>query len=206
MKRSNKRIRNSTAANSSSRSAASRAPNNVLRRVVTWLSAVFALVAAAASGGYIMEKWNEARATITMSQEIDQKKPFSSPLLISNRSTILMMWNVRVRCEIDAEFRYENEGRVTEKGWQWATADGNNIPPSGSTNFNCNFPDKFTIRHGVGSGAPPMSLSTSANKVNLTYDNYLLFLKVPQQVTENFTLINTSVGYRWLKGSFLNPP
>jgi hypothetical protein len=178
----------------------------IVRRLAELLLGAAALGSAAAGGGYAVEKWHETKAAINLGGEIDQKKPFIIPLLVSNPSTLFTMWGVKILCHVEAQYSDGPTYKATASGNEWAMSGAASIPPRESSNFSCDFPDKFTLTEGATPGGKPIPLASATMTLALQYDTHAFVWTIPQPFTETFTLLNTSTGYRWVKGSWLNSP
>lgn len=165
---------------------------------------IAALVSAAAAGGYGVERWHDTQATIDAGGDIDQKKPFSYPWRFSNPSTIFTMYGVKAFCLISAEYSDPPQYKASTSGGQQAMSGTTTIQPKGAANFVCNTPDQFSLSEGETPGGKPIPLTAATITMNVQYETRILLWTIPQTITETFTLLNTTTGYRWVKGIWMN--
>lgn len=165
---------------------------------------IAALVSAAAAGGYGVERWHDTQATIDVGGDIDQKKPFSFPWRFSNPSTIFTMYSVKASCRISAEYSDPPQYKATSGGAQWEMSGATIIPAKGVANFSCNYPDQVKITEGNSSEGKPLPLTSATITMNAQYETRILLWTMHQTITETFTLLDTTTGYRWVKGIWIN--
>jgi hypothetical protein len=184
-------------------------PRSTGRRIARLLAEVLvglaALGSAAAGGGYVVERWHETKATIDVGKGTDQKRPFIVPLVVNNPSSIFTMWKVTILCHVDAIYSSGTKYRFSESGTEWGNGSGS-IEPRRSANFSCDFPNKFDIHEGTDPNGPVVPLTSATMTLHLQYETHILLWAIPQQMAETFTLLNTSTGYLWITGSWLNSP
>jgi hypothetical protein len=167
------------------------------------------LVAVATIGpatGYAIEKWNDTVATIDFSGDIDQKKPFSIPLVIKNPSTIFSAHSPTVSCWIEVE--YSNASGTSDLLTaivEPPTSAGMAIPPEQIRNFLCDAPDKFKTTEGDKPGGPIVPIKQAELLVEATYETWLPWTK-SHRVVVRFVMLQTSAGYRWIKGEWAGSP
>lgn len=149
-----------------------------------------------------LEKWNESIATIDMGS-VDQKKPFSAPLEIKNASTIFEMHSPAWGCSFSAQYFNGTVPQTEESGGTtgWHALATISIAVKGSAILFCNVPDKFkrTMEDGK-----ELTLQSATLTVSTKYVTRLFFWPIerqPQPTT--FTLLNTSTGYQWVKGTLI---
>ena len=147
----------------------------------------------------VLEKWQETVATIDMGV-VDQKKPFSAPFEISNPSGIFGMHSPAMACRFSAVF---SDGLVVPEG---GTTDWHRLPdaviaPKRSALFFCAIQDEFTItNNATGKVAELVSATMS---VAVKYETWIPRPVSREPPPTTFTLLKTSTGYRWIKGTLI---
>lgn len=179
---------------------------SVLIRFAQILATVIAILAGvatiAAGGGYFLEKWQETVATIDFSGDIDQKKPFSLPLVTINPSQIFSMHLPRMSCKINVEYVATNSAPyhaavfADEEG-----KAGAEIRPGGTADFFCDAPAALTVIDKSNGAAVPVKQAEMT--VLLNYETWVPW-PIEREVTAYFIMFATSSGFRWIKGDWLS--
>jgi len=178
-------------------------PERSLLVLLLELLGILAAIATIVAGtGYAFERWQDTTATIDFSGEIDQKKPFSIPLVIENPSTIFAAHSPRVACWIEAEYLNPNStGHALLAADQPSVSAGMGIPPNQTRNYFCKMPDNFTLSEGDKPGGPIIPIKQAEMLVKIEYDTWLPWLHHHEVVTQ-FVMLQTSTGFRWIKGQW----
>jgi hypothetical protein len=173
-------------------------PRRSLLGLASAIIGVLAAVAGIVAGtGYAIEKWHETLAVVDMG-EVDQQKPFSAPLQIKNPSAIFDMHSPSITCRFSAE--YTNGVFLPEGG----TVGRHGIPKIAAAEsgvFFCDMPDKFTITDNATGKINTLVSATMVIIVN--YETRVPWSVSQQTPPTTFTLLNTSNGYRWVKGALI---
>jgi hypothetical protein len=162
--------------------------------------AITALVTAVTVGPGLIEKWNDTTASIDMGS-IDPKKPFSAPLEIKNASTIFDMHSPEEACTFSAVY---SEGLILPSGGTTGrhALPGMTVPVKSSAIFFCDFPDKF--KFASEATGKTLTLEAATLTVSVKYATWIvLFTLERQPPSTTFTLLNTSTGYQWVKGTLI---
>jgi hypothetical protein len=173
----------------------------VVSLILTTLVAGATIVPAA---GYVEEKWQETIATTDFSGDIDQKKPFSVPLVTKNPSSIFAMHQPRISCWIDVE--YGGVGTVSKA---IAAADqkplsGLAIAPGGTRNYFCDMPDNFTLHEGDTADGAILPVKQADMLIEMDYETWVPWA-IERQVVTQFLMLQTANGFRWIKGDWIGP-
>jgi hypothetical protein len=150
----------------------------------------------------LTERWNETIATIDMGS-VDQKKPFSAPLEIKNASTIFEMHAPAMSCAFSTVYADGTVPSLTQNGGTtgWHALPTVSVPVKSSVIFFCDLPDKFKYTTESGN---ELTLQSATMTISTKYKTWLFFWPLerqPQPTT--FTLLNTSSGYQWVKGTLI---
>jgi hypothetical protein len=180
------------------------------RSILVLFLELFGVIAAiatiVASTGYALERWQDTNATIDFSGEIDQKKPFSIPLVIKNPSTIFSAHSPRVACWIEVEYlNPSSTGHALMAADQPSSSAGLAILPSQTRNYFCSMPDNFTLSEGEKPGGPVIPIKQAEMLVKAEYETWIPW-GIPRQVISRFVMLQTSGGFRWIKGEWVASP
>jgi hypothetical protein len=173
-------------------------PRRSLLGLASAIIGVLAAVAGIVAGtGYAIEKWHETLAVVDMG-EVDQQKPFSAPVQIKNPSAIFDMHSPSITCRFSAEYTngvfLPEGGTVGRHGIPKITAGESGV-------FFCDMPDKFTITDNATGKINTLISATMVIIVN--YETWVPWSVSQQTPPTTFTLLNTSNGYRWVKGALI---
>jgi hypothetical protein len=150
------------------------------------------------ASGYVAEKWHETIATIDMGA-VDQKKPLSTPLEIKNPSALFDMHNVGVACRFKAA--YKQKGLFIPdagtNGWHGPTF----IAAGQSAVFFCNWPDLFTMTDNATGEIATIESATMV--VAVIYETWVHWSIARRTPDTTFTLLNTTGGFQWVKGTII---
>jgi hypothetical protein len=166
--------------------------------LLTFLVAVATIVPAA---GYVQEKWYETLGTIDFSGDIDQKRPFSIPLLVKNPSFIFAMHVPKISCWVDVFYTDGKDSNVLMAAQQPPVA-GLEIIPGGAADYSCSAPDNFAISAGATPGGPVIPIKQADMFVTLEYETWIPF-SIKRNVTVKFVMFQSSTGFRWIKGDWM---
>ena len=162
------------------------------------LTAIAALATIVAGGGYAVQKWHETIAAIDLSGDVDQQKPFTFPFNIKNQSSFFDIHGAKVACKFFARYNDGGSGDVISNGGTYGI-HGTPLIAAGETSvFFCDFLDKFTMTNNDTGKIMP--LKSAEMTVDVDYEIWLPWT-VSRRVAAIFTLLNTSKGYRWMKGT-----
>jgi len=153
--------------------------------------------------GYAEEKWHETIASVDFSGEIDQKKPFSIPLVVKNPSAIFPMHMPRVSCWVDVEY----VGTDPKKNRALIAADqgpsgGLAIDPGKTENYLCSMPDNLTLHEGPNATGPIMPIKQADMLITVKYETWVP-LAIPRHFVTQFVMFQTTEGFRWIKGNWI---
>ena len=129
---------------------APKAKRSVLVLILEGAAVLAAIATIVAGTGYVLEKWRETTATVDFSGDIDQKKPFTLPLVAKNQGSIFSMHLPRMECSVKSMeysdggshhvLAFANQGSVT----------GAAIAPNGTKNYFCDAPSALTLTDKPG--------------------------------------------------------
>ena len=150
----------------------------------------------------VVEKWSESVAIIDMGS-VDPKKPFSAPLQIKNASTIFDMHAPAISCSFSALYFNGTVPQLTQNGGHkgWYVLPTKSVSVKDSAVFFCDFPDKFKYTNETGE---ELSLHSATMTAYVKYETWIgpkTIEREPPPTT--FTLLNTSTGYQWVKGTLI---
>jgi hypothetical protein len=160
-----------------------------------------AIATVVASTGYVFEKWQDTIATMDFSGDIDQKKPFTIPLIVKNPSSILAIHVPRISCSIEVEYNDGDKGQVLMSAVQPQTG-GLAIAPGEPQNYFCNAPDNFTITAGATPGGAVIPIKQADMMVTFDYETWVPW-PIQRHVTAQFVMFQTASGFRWVKGKWI---
>ncbi len=155
------------------------------------------------AAGYAKERWQETIATVDFSGDIDQSKPFSIPLVVTNPSQIFSMYNPKISCWVDVE--YKSAGNVSKAlmaADQGAIGVGLEVKPKETRNYLCNMPDNFTLRAAPPGTGPILPVKQADMLVAIDYETWVPWTVARRAVTK-FVMFQTTVGFRWIKGDWV---
>jgi hypothetical protein len=149
--------------------------------------------------GYVLEKWQETVASIDFSGEIDQKKPFSVPLVAKNPSEIFSIHLPRMSCETNVEY-YDGDSHHAVAYGDQGGASGAAIPPQGTADYFCDVAAALTVTDKPGGTVIPIKQAEMT--VTLDYETWVPW-SIERQVKTRFVMFAASDGYRWQKGDWI---
>jgi hypothetical protein len=163
---------------------------------------IFGVIAAIATivggTGYAFEKWQDTKATIDFSGEIDQKKPFTVPLVVKNPSSLFTVHFPRILCSLTV-----NYGGGSNPNFFMATTQppspGAPIAPGGTENYFCDAPDKMAF--SATPGGPPIPIQEAEMFVLFEYETWVPW-PVSRRVPTEFVMLKTADKFRWIKGAW----
>jgi hypothetical protein len=164
------------------------------------VAVIAGIATTAAGGGYALERWQDTKATIDFSGDIDQKKPFSITLVIKNPSTIFSMHVPYVACWVDLQYVTLNNKSSYIAADRKPLAAGTEILPGTTRNYLCNFPDSLTVKEG---GSPTV-LKQADMLVRVQYETWLPW-SIEREAFGRFLLLENSTGFHWIKGEWVGP-
>jgi hypothetical protein len=163
---------------------------------------VLAAIATIVAGtGYALEKWQDTNATIDFSGDVDQKKPFTIPLITKNPSSIFSIHMPIISCSIEVEYSDGDKSHLFSTTNQIPVA-GMAIAPSETQNYFCNAPDTLTITAGSTPGGPIVPIKQADMVVSLDYETWVPWT-IKRRATAQFVMFQTAGGFRWVKGRWI---
>jgi hypothetical protein len=170
----------------------------VILEIAGVLAAIATIVGAT---GYALEKWQDTTATIDFSGDIDQKKPFTIPLIVKNPSSIFAIHMPRISCSVEAEYGGGDKTNFLAAAAQ-PPIGGMKIAPTETQNYFCNMPDKFTFTEDVSHGGAIIPIKQADMVVAFDYETWLPW-PIRRRVTTRFVMLPTTSGFRWIKGKWI---
>jgi hypothetical protein len=175
---------------------------SVLVLFLEGLGILAAIATIAYFGGYALEKWQETFAVVDFSGDIDQKKPFSIPLVVKNPSSIFKMYLPQIDCWVDVEY----VGDDPQKAHVLMAADkqggaGAEIAPNGTGNFFCDMPDYLAFHQGDQNGSI-VPIKQADMLVAIDYETWVPWT-IKRHIVSQFVMLQTPGGFRWIKGQWM---
>jgi hypothetical protein len=106
-----------------------------------------------------------------------------------------------VGCEVTADYRGgPNDHIIIPKGGTFGRHQIPAIAAGGEGVFFCSGPDDFTIKNEAGEA---LTLAGGTMAVWVKYETWVPWTINRESPRTNFTFLNTSTGYRWVKGNLI---
>lgn len=156
--------------------------------------------------GYALEKWEETIPIIDFASEVDQKAPFTTPLVIKNQSQIFAALGPEIRCLTILQYGPPQGPGLIAYAWDpppahgprpnpvWASLGVSEISPGKAANYACNRAGKIYV---VDHDGDPMVMAAS---MRAYFRFHTAMWPWERTTTEDFTSFRTREGYRWAKG------
>jgi hypothetical protein len=172
---------------------------DILRGVAIGIGAIAAIFVIVQGVANLLEKWNSTLATVEMSGEIDQKRPFTVALKIKNPSGYFDMHNPKIGCRIFAVYSDGKDHTGTVGGGTTTPHQIFKIAGGSSAVFYCDVPDRFKLT-ATETGIV-MPLVSGQMTVTLEYETWVPWTIPRITPPAFFTIHNTSDGWRWVPGT-----